>query len=185
MFFTRYEKIPDVFMIEPKVFSDDRGFFYENYNQALFFKQGIKENFVQDNHSLSVKGTLRGLHYQLAPKAQGKLVRVVSGSVFDVVVDLRRASRTFSQSVSDVLSAENKKMIYIPPGFAHGFLVLEENTHFLYKVTEFYDPSLERGVAWNDATLNISWPKLNAPFIISEKDKKNPLFKDLAGENLF
>jgi dTDP-4-dehydrorhamnose 3,5-epimerase len=185
MKFIRHAKIPDVMIIEPRVFSDPRGFFFENYNRELFSQHGIKEDFVQDNHSFSLKGTLRGLHYQIPPGTQSKLVRVVLGAVFDVVVDLRRKSKTFGQYVSDTLSAENKKMLYVPPGFAHGFLVLEDNTHFLYKVTDFYSPSLERGIAWNDPALGISWPKPDTPFIISEKDKNNPLLKNVSKNDLF
>lgn len=150
--------IPDVILFEPKVFGDERGFFFESYNHRQFEEiVGRPIKFVQDNHSRSVKGVLRGLHYQL-PMAQGKLVRVTSGEVFDVAVDLRRSSSTFGQWVGERLSAENKCQMWIPEGFAHGFLVLSEYAEFLYKTTDFYAPEHEQCIAWNDPALNIHWP---------------------------
>ena len=152
-------KIPDVWVIEPRVFGDDRGFFFESFNEKAFNEAtGNKLPFVQDNHSRSVKGVLRGLHYQLPPKAQGKLVRVVQGEVFDVAVDIRKDSPTFGRWVAEVLSAENKKQLWIPPGFAHGFLTLSETAEFLYKTTDYWSPEHERAIIWNDATLKIDWP---------------------------
>ena len=152
-------KIPDVWVIEPRVFGDDRGFFFESFNEKAFNEAtGNKLPFVQDNHSKSTKGVLRGLHYQLPPKAQGKLVRVVQGEVFDVAVDIRKDSPTFGQWVAEVLSAENKKQLWIPPGFAHGFLTLSETAEFLYKTTDYWSPEHERAIIWNDATLKIDWP---------------------------
>lgn len=166
--------IPDVFVIEPKVFSDARGSFFESYHRELFRQNGIREEFVQDNHSVSAKGVLRGLHYQVPPRAQAKLVRAVRGAAFDVVVDLRKGSRTFGRHACETLSAENRKMLYIPPGFAHGFLALEEGTEFLYKVSDLYSPEHERGILWNDPALAIPWPKTGAGYALSEKDKKYP-----------
>ncbi|HXV18780.1 MAG TPA: dTDP-4-dehydrorhamnose 3,5-epimerase [Candidatus Omnitrophota bacterium] len=171
-------RIPDVVVIEPVVYGDARGFFLENYRRDVFSKNGIPAEFVQDNHSLSQKGILRGLHYQAAPKAQGKLVRCVRGMVFDVAVDIRKGSPTFGQWISEVLSAENKKMIYIPAGFAHGFLSLENDTEVLYKTTDFYSPEHERGIAWNDPALGILWPETGVKPVLSEKDKKFPLLKE-------
>jgi dTDP-4-dehydrorhamnose 3,5-epimerase len=151
--------IPDVLIIEPKVFGDDRGFFFESYNRKAFKEAtGLDIDFVQDNHSKSQKNVLRGLHYQLPPKAQGKLVRVVQGEVFDVAVDLRKSSPTFGRWVGDILSAENRKQLWIPPGFAHGFLTLSDTTEFLYKTTDYYSPEHERGLLWRDLTLGIAWP---------------------------
>ena len=152
-------KIPGLLVIEPKVFGDERGFFFESYNEKVFNEAtGISPRFVQDNHSKSVKGVLRGLHYQLPPRAQGKLVRVVQGEVFDVAVDIRQGSPTYGQWVADVLSADNKKQLWIPPGFAHGFLTLSDTAEFLYKTTDTWSPKHERAIIWNDATLNIDWP---------------------------
>lgn len=178
MNFIRTE-IPDVIVVEPKVFQDPRGCFYESYRKQLFSRNGIKDHFVQDNVSCSSKGVLRGLHYQVAPRAQAKLVRVVRGSVYDVAVDIRPRSRTFGKSFSIVLSAENRKMLYVPKGFAHGFCVLEEGTEFTYKVSDYYSPDHERGILWSDPELAIAWPKLDGPFILSDKDKKYPLFNSL------
>ena len=150
--------IPDVKIIEPKVFGDERGFFFESYNAQSFNNAvGREVRFVQDNHSLSVKGVLRGLHYQIE-HPQGKLVRVISGEVFDVVVDLRKSSATFGHWVGVTLSAENKRQMWSPEGFAHGFLVVSEKAEFLYKTTDFYAPAHERCIAWNDPTLAIEWP---------------------------
>jgi len=151
--------IPDVLLIEPKVFGDARGFFFESYNRKAFREAtGLDVDFVQDNHSKSTQGVLRGLHYQLPPKAQGKLVRVVQGAVFDVAVDLRKSSPTFGRWVGDILSAENKKQLWIPPGFAHGFLTLSDTAEFLYKTTDYYSPEHERSLLWRDPALGISWP---------------------------
>ena len=151
--------IPDVLLIEPQVFGDERGFFYESFNQNKF-DEAIKQkiNFVQDNHSKSVKGVLRGLHYQLSPKAQGKLVRVIQGEVFDVAVDLRQSSPTFGKWVGEVLSGDNKKQLWIPEGFAHGFVTLSDTAEFLYKTTDFYSPEHEESIVWNDETIAIKWP---------------------------
>ena len=163
--------IPDVLLIEPQVFGDDRGFFYESFNQNKFEEaMGKKINFVQDNHSKSVKGVLRGLHYQLTPKAQGKLVRVIQGEVFDVAVDLRQSSPTFGKWVGEIISSENKKQMWIPEGFAHGFLTLSDTSEFLYKTTDFYSPEHERSIIWNDPNINIVWP-LEQVFL-SNKDLK-------------
>jgi dTDP-4-dehydrorhamnose 3,5-epimerase len=151
--------IPDVLLIEPQVFGDDRGFFFESFNQNKFEEaMGKKINFVQDNHSKSVKGVLRGLHYQLTPKAQGKLVRVIQGEVFDVAVDLRQSSPTFGKWVGEILSADNKKQMWIPEGFAHGFVTLSDTAEFLYKTTDFYSKEHEQAIRWNDETIGIQWP---------------------------
>ena len=148
--------IPDVLLIEPQVFGDDRGFFFESFNQNKF-EEAVKRkiNFVQDNHSKSVKGVLRGLHYQLPPKAQGKLVRVIQGEVFDVAVDLRQSSPTFGKWIGEILSADNKKQMWIPEGFAHGFLTLSDTAEFLYKTTDFYSKDHEQAMMWNDETIRI------------------------------
>ena len=162
--------IPDVILLEPKVFGDARGFFYESYNQEAFRQAtGADVEFVQDNHSRSVRNVLRGLHYQLPPKAQGKLVRVALGEVFDVAVDIRKGSPTFGQWVGEVLSADNKRQLWIPPGFAHGFLVLSEAAEFLYKTTDYYAPELERCILWNAPELAIDWPLAGTP-ALSTKD---------------
>lgn len=150
--------IADVKIIEPKVFGDERGFFYESFNARAFREQvGIDQDFVQDNHSRSIKGVLRGLHYQIE-QAQGKLVRVVVGEVFDVVVDIRRSSPTFGKHVGIVLSAQNKRMLWVPVGFAHGFLVTSDHAEFVYKATDYYAPTFERSLRWNDPALGIEWP---------------------------
>jgi dTDP-4-dehydrorhamnose 3,5-epimerase len=163
--------IPDVLLIEPQVFGDDRGFFFESFNQERFEKAvGKKINFVQDNHSKSVKGVLRGLHYQLPPKAQGKLVRVIQGEVFDVAVDLRKSSPTFGKWVSEILSVDNKKQLWIPEGFAHGFVTLSDTAEFLYKTTDFYSPEHEQSIVWNDETIAIQWPFDFDP-VLASKDK--------------
>jgi len=167
-------EIEDVLILEPKVFGDERGFFMESFNQKTFFEIiGREVNFVQDNHSKSAKGVLRGLHYQIEPFAQGKLVRCVAGEVFDVAVDIRQDSPTFGKWVGFVLSAENKRQLWIPEGFAHGFLVLSDMAEFVYKTTNYYNPESDRGIAWNDAMLGINWPLTSAP-LLSEKDKKHP-----------
>ncbi|EGB96102.1 dTDP-4-dehydrorhamnose 3,5-epimerase [Pseudomonas juntendi] len=150
--------IPEVVLFTPKVFGDDRGFFYESYNARVFTEvTGLQPDFVQDNHSRSVKGVLRGLHYQLAPHAQGKLVRVIQGEVFDVAVDIRRSSPTFGKWVGAVLSAENKQQLWIPAGFAHGFVTLSETAEFVYKTTDFYSAKSERCIAWDDPQIAIDW----------------------------
>jgi len=163
--------IPDVLIIEPKVFGDARGFFFESYNrQAFKAATGLDVDFVQDNHSRSSKGVLRGLHYQLPPKAQGKLVRVVQGEVFDVAVDIRKSSPTFGQWVGDILSAENKKQLWIPAGLAHGFITLSDTAEFLYKTTDYYSPEHERCIRWDDPMLSIDWPLQGIPPLVSTKD---------------
>lgn len=163
--------IPDVLIFEPKVFGDERGFFFESFNHRLFEEAvGYPVNFVQDNHSKSSKGVLRGLHYQLPPHAQGKLVRCVAGEVFDVAVDIRKSSPTFGQWVGVHLSGENKRQLWIPEGFAHGFLTLSENAEFLYKTTSYYHPTSERSILWNDKELDISWPLLSTHPQLSSKD---------------
>ena len=162
--------IADVLIIEPRVFGDDRGFFFESYNREVFRQgTGLDLNFVQDNHSCSAQGVLRGLHYQLE-QAQGKLVRVVRGAVFDVAVDIRKTSATFGQWVGVELSAENHRQLWVPPGFAHGFLTLSESADFLYKTTDYYAPQHERCIAWNDPTLNIDWPLQGLLPQVSGKD---------------
>jgi len=164
-------RIPDVKLIEPKVFGDERGFFMETWNEKFFLEAGINATFVQDNHSRSVKNTLRGLHYQ-TKQAQGKLVRVTRGEVFDVAVDLRTKSPTFGQWVGEYLSEDNNRMLWVPPGFAHGFLVTSETADFQYKCTDFYAPEFERCIFWADQDLNIKWPIVTGVNpIISEKDR--------------
>lgn len=164
--------IPEVLLIEPKVFGDTRGFFYESFNQKAFNEAtGMDLPFVQDNHSRSAKGVLRGLHYQLPPHAQGKLVRVVRGAVFDVAVDVRKSSPTFGQWVGMELSEENHRQFWVPPGFAHGFVVLSETADFLYKTTDYYAPSHERCIAWNDPAIGVQWPDIGMAPLLSVKDK--------------
>lgn len=171
--------IPDVVLIEPKVFADERGWFMESFNEQRFHQEltkldlPIPRPFVQDNHSCSQKGVLRGLHYQLPPHAQGKLVRVTQGAAFDVAVDIRKDSSTFGQWVSAELNSQNKHMLWIPEGFAHGFVALEDNTHLQYKTTEFYSEDCERSIRWDDSSINISWPEIRE-IILSDKDKKAP-----------
>lgn len=173
--------IPDVILVEPRVFGDARGFFFESFNQRLFEDAvGRPANFVQDNHSRSTKGVLRGLHYQIQC-AQGKLVRVVEGEVFDVAVDMRRSSPTFGHWVGAHLSAENKHQLWIPEGFAHGFVVLSQTAEFLYKTTDYYAPAHERCLAWDDPEVAIRWPLVEAP-LLSDKDK---LGKRLAEADTF
>ncbi|HHQ4479268.1 TPA: dTDP-4-dehydrorhamnose 3,5-epimerase [Aeromonas veronii] len=164
--------IPDVLIFEPKVFGDERGFFFESFNHKLFEEAvGYPVNFVQDNHSKSSKGVLRGLHYQLLPHAQGKLVRCVAGEVFDVAVDIRKGSPTFGQWVGVHLSGENKRQLWIPEGFAHGFLTLSDTAEFLYKTTDYWYPEYERNLLWNDVNLEIDWPMQNT-ILLSQKDTK-------------
>lgn len=161
--------IPEILLIEPAVYGDDRGFFFESFNQARFNEAvGADISFVQDNHSKSAKGVLRGLHYQIR-QAQGKLVRVVEGEVFDVAVDMRKSSSTFGKWIGETLSAENRRQVWIPPGFAHGFLVLSQTAQFLYKTTDFYSPEHERSLIWNDPALAINWPLDGQP-ALSAKD---------------
>ncbi|PHV31757.1 dTDP-4-dehydrorhamnose 3,5-epimerase [Janthinobacterium rivuli] len=174
--------IPDVLILEPKVFGDDRGFFYESFNQQRFADlTGIQANFVQDNHSKSSKNVLRGLHYQIQ-QPQGKLVRVVAGEVFDVAVDIRASSPTFGKWVGVTLSAENKRQLWIPEGFAHGFMVTSESAEFLYKTTDYWAPEFERSIAWNDADIGIDWPLNGDAPILSAKDQ---LGKQLAAAEVF
>jgi len=162
--------IPDLLLIEPQVFYDDRGFFFESFNQEKFEKLiGRPLNFFQDNHSKSIKGVLRGLHYQLPPRAQAKIVRVTQGEVFDVAVDIRKSSPTFGKWVGEILSADNKKQIWIPEGFAHGFLTLSDTAEFLYKTTDSYSLENEHSIIWNDPMIGIEWPEANIS--ISSKDK--------------
>lgn len=164
-------EIPDVIIFEPKVFGDERGFFLESFNQKFFEEAtGLKRDFVQDNHSKSSKGVLRGLHYQLPPMAQGKLVRVVQGEVFDVAVDIRKSSPTFGKWVGVHLSADNKRQLWIPEGFAHGFLTLSDTAEFLYKTTNYYSPTDEQSIIWNDIAIDIQWPAAEK-IIISLKDE--------------
>lgn len=171
--------IPDVLIIEPTVFIDDRGWFMESFNEERFAREveslGLPKPrpFVQDNHSCSKRGVLRGLHYQLAPHAQGKLVRVVHGAVFDVAVDIRKDSSTYLKWIGVELSASNKKMLWIPEGFAHGFITLEDGTQFLYKTTDYYHKDLERALLWSDDKINISWPFIDG-MIVSDKDRAAP-----------
>jgi len=169
--------IPDVLLLEPKVFGDGRGFFLESYNHRVFRSAtGMEADFVQDNHSRSAKGVLRGLHYQLR-QPQGKLVRVTRGAVFDVAVDLRRSSPHFGRWVGAVLSEEDQRQLWIPPGFAHGFLVLTDSADFLYKTTDYYAPEHERCIVWNDPAIGIAWPLAGAP-VLSPKDAAGALLKD-------
>jgi dTDP-4-dehydrorhamnose 3,5-epimerase len=160
--------IPGVLVVEPRVFGDDRGFFYESWNRRALVEAGVDADFVQDNHSRSARGVLRGLHYQIR-HPQGKLVRVVDGEVFDVAVDLRRGSTTFGRHVAITLSAENRRMLWVPPGFAHGFCVTSDFADFLYKTTEYWHPEHERTLLWNDPALGIAWP-LDAPPVLAAKD---------------
>ncbi len=162
--------IPEVVLIEPKVFGDARGFFFESFNQKAFNEAtGTNHQFVQDNHSRSAKGVLRGLHYQIQ-QPQGKLVRVVRGAVFDVAVDIRKSSPTFGQWVAEELSEDNHRQLWVPPGFAHGFVVLSEMAEFLYKTTDYYAPQFERCIAWNDPDLAIDWPNMGMAPLLSAKD---------------
>ncbi len=170
-------EIQDLLIIKPRVFEDDRGYFFESYNRQNFLAQGIEATFVQDNESRSMKSVLRGLHFQKPPFSQGKLVRVMRGSVLDVAVDLRRNSPTFGKWASIVLTDKNKWMYWIPEGFAHGFLTLEDNTVFFYKCTSVYNRDAEGSIRWDDPTLNIDWGKFEKP-ILSDKDMNAPLFSD-------
>ena len=173
--------IPGLILLEPKVFCDGRGYFFESFNQKTFEEAiGLSPRFVQENHSKSIKGVLRGLHYQLPPKAQGKLLRVIHGEIFDAVVDIRKDSPTFGQWLGEVLSADNKKQLWIPLGFAHGFLTLSESAEVLYKATDFYAPEFERCIAWNDTEIGIEWPIQNAP-LLSGKDQAGVSLYDVEG----
>ena len=169
--------IPDILLIEPQVFDDERGFFLQSYQKKQFEQAGIKADFVQDNHSKSCRGTLRGLHYQIR-QPQGKLVRVISGEVFDVAVDIRKHSPTFGQWVGDYLSAANKRMLWVPPGFAHGFLVTSVEAEVLYKASDYYAPQWERSILWNDPAIAIAWPVLDEPPILSPKDSQGKLLSE-------
>lgn len=169
-------KIPDLYIIKPQVFEDNRGYFFESYNKNTFLKAGIDEHFVQDNESKSMKGVLRGLHFQKPPHAQGKLVRVVRGAVLDVAVDLRKSSPAFGHWDSVELTEKNKWMYWIPPGFAHGFVTLEDNTIFSYKCTDVYNKESEASILWNDPTLNIDWK--TAQPVLSEKDQTGIPFRE-------
>jgi len=170
--------IPDVLLIEPHVFEDSRGFFFESFREDIFRNEtSLDVSFVQDSHSKSSQGVLRGLHYQLPPHAQGKLVRVIKGEVFDVAVDIRKSSPTFGKYVANILTAKNKKQIWIPEGFAHGFLTLSKTSEFLYKVTSFYKADYERSILWNDPFLNISWPS-NIDIVTSLRDSKSKAFSE-------
>lgn len=170
--------IKDLTLIKPDIHGDNRGFFLESYKKSEFFANGIKEEFVQDNHSKSAMGVLRGLHYQLNPHAQGKLLRCISGEIFDVAVDIRRNSPTFGQYRSFILNENNKSILYVPPGFAHGFLTLSATAELFYKTTAEYSYSHDRGVLYNDPAIGIIWPEIDAELLLSEKDKKQPLLKD-------
>jgi dTDP-4-dehydrorhamnose 3,5-epimerase len=173
--------IPDVLIIEPKVFGDSRGFFYESFNQQAFNQAcGLEVQFVQDNHSRSAKGVLRGLHYQLPPHAQGKLVRCTRGAVWDVAVDIRESSTTFGQWAGIELSEDNHKQLWIPPGFAHGFIVLSDSADFLYKTTDYYAPAQERCIVWNDEVLGIQWPLSKFNIDLPQLSSKDLLGKKFA-----
>lgn len=174
---TTFLDIPDLVLIEPRVYEDERGFFYESFNQAKFEHViGRQVRFVQDNHSKSTKSVLRGLHYQIQ-QPQGKLVRVVHGEVYDVAVDIRKSSKTFGRWVGVRLSAKNKRQLWVPEGFAHGYLVLSEIAEFEYKVTDYYAPAYERTIIWNDSFLNIKWPVCEEP-VLSDKDRQGSSFED-------
>ena len=172
-------KIKDLLIVEPKIWKDDRGYFFESYNKRNFNEAGINASFVQDNQSLSQKGTLRGLHAQSGEHAQGKLVRVIKGRVIDVAVDIRKSSETYGQHLAVELSEVNQLLFWVPPGFLHGFVTRENDTIFTYKVTGLYDKNSEIGVVWNDPELNIDWGISAEDVILSDKDKVLPLFKDL------
>jgi dTDP-4-dehydrorhamnose 3,5-epimerase len=171
-------EIPDVIVLEPKIFTDSRGFFFEAYNKQTYANLGITNEFVQDNHSQSSYGTLRGIHYQLPPMAQAKLVRVIKGEVFDIAVDLRQGSPTFMKWTGQILSEKNQRLMLVPHGFGHGFLVLSKTAEFLYKCDNFYSPEHDRSLQWDDPILNINWPTTpDMDINISAKDQKAPSFK--------
>ena len=175
----RTTEIPDVKIVEPRIFRDARGYFAETYNRERYFAAGITAEFVQDNESCSSRGVLRGLHWQAGEHAQAKLVRVIRGAVWDVAVDIRKDSPTYGRHVSCELTAENGRQFFIPRGFAHGFVVLEDNTLFSYKCDNFYCPAAERGLRFDDPALGIEYPNPGRPFLLSDKDLKHPLFKDI------
>lgn len=171
----------DAYLVEMKINKDHRGFFMESYNEKLFIEHGLSFNFIQDNHSLSVEsGTIRGLHYQLEPYAQTKFIRVTQGVAFDVIVDIREGSPTYGKWQSFILTADNRRQLLFPKGFAHGYCTLVENTEVQYKVDNYYSPDHDCGIRWNDPDLNISWPVRDP--ILSEKDKRHPLFKEIVGQ---
>ena len=170
--------LPGVFLIEPKVFGDARGYFYESYNERAFHEAGITARFVQDNVSRSQRGVLRGLHYQLEPHAQGKLVRVMAGEVFDVAVDIRRGSPTFGRWYGVLLTADNRRSLWVPPGFAHGFCVTSDTAEFTYKVTDFYAPTHDRSILWNDPEIGIAWLDEVNEALLSEKDRRGARLAD-------
>jgi len=172
-------EIPDVIVIKPAILGDDRGYFMESYRKNLFAENGIDVEFVQDNMSSSTRGVLRGLHYQLSPRSQGKLVRVFHGEVFDVAVDIRKLSPSYGKWVGQILSAENRISMYVPPGFAHGFCVISEKAEFHYKCTDFYSQEHERGIAWNDPDIGIDWPISDKEIVLSEKDANAPQLKNV------
>ena len=169
-------EIPDIILVKPRIFGDDRGYFLETYKSSDFAANGIAENFVQDNYSKSSKGVIRGLHYQKDPMAQGKLVKCISGIIFDVAVDIRKSSATYGKWVGEVLDDTEQKMLYIPPGFAHGFLVLSQTAQVMYKVTKLYSPEHDRGIIWNDPDIAVDW-QISSP-LLSTKDAVLPRFKD-------
>ncbi len=170
--------VPDVVLFEPRAFADDRGVFFESFSRPTFESvTGLRRDFPQDNHSISVRGVLRGLHYQLPPHAQGKLVRVVRGAAFDVAVDIRKSSTTFGRWVGARLTAENRQQLWVPEGFAHGFLALEDGTEFLYKTTDVYSKADERSIRWNDPEIGIAWP-LTDGLVLSEKDAEAPTLRE-------
>ena len=171
-------EIPDIKLVIPKVFKDDRGFFLESYKKSDFIANGIVDDFKQDNYSKSSKGVLRGLHYQASPKEQAKLVRCCRGKIFDVAVDIRKSSKTFGQWVGEILSEENNHILYIPAGFAHGFVVLSDTAEIIYKTSNEYSKEHDRGILWNDPDININWGIDFMP-VLSEKDKIQPLLKDI------
>ncbi len=171
-------EIPEVILIKPQVYGDERGFFLESYKKSEFIANGIIEEFVQDNHSKSVFAVLRGLHYQLQPKAQAKLIKCIKGRIFDVAVDIRKDSSTYGKWVGYELSEENKFMLYIPVGFAHGFLALSSECELIYKTTGEYSQEHDRGILFNDSSIGINWPKIEGDLILSEKDRNQPLLKD-------
>lgn len=171
--------IPDVKIIEPDCFGDARGWFCETYNAERYKKAGITADFVQDNESFSSKGVIRGLHWQAEPYSQAKLVHVIHGAVWDVTVDIRKGSPTYGKHVAEILSSENRRQLYIPRGFAHGFIVLEDNTLFSYKCDNLYNPQSERGMRFDDPDLGIKWPDVGCELVLSEKDQRHPRFRDI------
>ena len=173
-------RLPDVLLITPRVFEDARGLFYEGYRREVFVARGLPAEFVQDNYSRSAKGVVRGLHYQLPPMAQAKLIQVTRGAIFDVAVDLRRDSPTLGQWVGCALTETNHQLLYIPGGFAHGFCAVEPETQVMYKVTACYSPAHERGLVWDDPALGITWPALDIPYHLSERDRRYPRLQDAA-----